>query len=160
MIALLSPTAGGLPFGEVARRELPVLYRVARRLVGDPTEAEDLVGLTLMKASGAWTGFDGRHPRSWLIRILRNCAAANRRTRAARPVAAPEVDVETMTEEPWTALDWGLVGEALLAELDRLPEEMRLAVALSDIEGMAYDEVASRARHPARDGEVPHLPGA
>lgn len=52
--------------------ELEVLYRIARRLTGDATQAEDLVQDTLVRAFRAVERFDGRHPRAWLLTILRN----------------------------------------------------------------------------------------
>ena len=56
----------------VLERELEVLYRVARRMTGNDTDAEDIVSQTLLNAYKNWDSFDGRHPRSWLIRILNN----------------------------------------------------------------------------------------
>lgn len=70
-------------FEKSVQPELAVLYRVARRLGGNAEQAEDLVQTTLIKAYQAWERFDGRHLRSWLIRILRNEFLMN--VRSARP---------------------------------------------------------------------------
>ena len=129
-----------IPFDEVARRELPTLYRVARRLTLDPTDAEDLVATTLLSAARAWEAFDGAYPRSWLLRILRNGFL---QTKRAGQVETVERDPDLVGEEPWGAIDWGLVGPHLVTHLDRLPEEYRLAVALCDIEELSYDEAAA-----------------
>jgi RNA polymerase sigma factor (sigma-70 family) len=51
--------------------ELAVLYRVARGLTAQPADAEDLVQDTLVRAFRAIGSFDGRHPRAWLLTILR-----------------------------------------------------------------------------------------
>ena len=83
-------------FEEVALAEMPVLYRVARRLTGSDSDAEDLVGSALLQAMRSWSNFDGRHVRAWLIRILRNVHASELRRRSRRPrvrgsVRAPSV---------------------------------------------------------------------
>lgn len=128
-------------FEEIARQEIPTLYRVAKRLTLNPTEAEDLVGQALLNASKGWGNFNGGYARSWFLRILRNCHLNNLRVQASRPKIA-ETDVDLQTEEPWGAIDWGLVGPRLMDELDHLPDEYRFAVALCDIEEMSYDEAA------------------
>lgn len=56
-------------FEKAVRPELPVLYRVSRRLGASPDDAEDYVQLTLLRAYEHWKSFDGRFLRSWLIRI-------------------------------------------------------------------------------------------
>ena len=48
------------------------LYAMAMRLTRDPHTAEDLVQDTLLRAYRALDRFDGRHPRAWLLTILRN----------------------------------------------------------------------------------------
>ena len=113
---------------------------MARRLTLDPTDAEDLVATTLLSAARAWEGFDGAYPRSWLLRILRNGFLQARRSGKVETV---EGDPDLVGEEPWGAIDWGLVGPHLVAHLDRLPEEYRLAVVLCDIEEMPYEEAAA-----------------
>jgi RNA polymerase sigma-70 factor (ECF subfamily) len=119
-----------------------VLYRVARRLTPNAAEAEDLVGQALAKAAGAWSGFSGEYPRSWLIRILTNCHFGVLRSRKTKP-ADTSLDPDLVADEPWSAIDWGLVGPNLMEEVDRLPPEYRLAVVLCDVEEMSYDEAAA-----------------
>ena len=119
-----------------------MLYRVARRLAANPSEAEDLVGQTLLNAASAWSRFDGAYPRGWLIRILTNCHLRVLRERNSRPVPTG-IDPDRVVSEPWNAIDWGLCGAGLLEHVDRLPEEFRLAVYLCDVEGLSYDEAAT-----------------
>ena len=77
-----------------------MLYRVARRMGADADAAEDLVQMTLVKAYQAWERFDGRHLRSWLIRILRNERLMA--IRSEKPsVSLEEEDVAEPVQEPF-----------------------------------------------------------
>ncbi len=66
--------------------ELAVLLRVAGRLTGNPQDAEDVVQEPLIRADRAIDRFDGRHPRAWLLTILRN--ASHNLHRKTRPQLA------------------------------------------------------------------------
>ncbi len=60
-----------------------MLLRVANTLTRNHAEAEDLVQDALLRAFRAIDSFDGRHPRAWLLTILRNTHInRNRRQRA------------------------------------------------------------------------------
>lgn len=52
--------------------EIEVLHRVARSITRTTTDAEDLVQDTMLRAYRAIGRFDGRHPRPWLLTIMRN----------------------------------------------------------------------------------------
>src|SRR5205085_1078544 len=112
----------------------PVLYRVARRFTLNSTTAEDLVGQTLVKAHEHWGAFDGRYPRSWMLQIMRNEWLNLRRKQAVRA----EIDLEGVSEPSdenfWCAIEVKLDAETIMAAIDHLPEEYRLAVTLCDVE--------------------------
>ena len=135
-------------FESVVHRELPVLYRVARRLASNGSDAEDLVGNSLLLAAKAWTSFDGRHPRSWLLRILKNEYLGTIRKRSSRPEVALDDILEPSEEGFWQEVSWKAVGNNILTELDQLPEEYRLAVTLCDIEEMSYEDAAEAMEVP------------
>jgi len=135
-------------FEDVALAELPVLYRVARRLTLSDTDAEDLVGQALLLAARGWNSFDGAHPRSWLIRILKNEHLGMVRKKAGRTIEALEEVPEPLEEGFWEEISWRAVGSDILRELDRLPEEYRIAVALCDVEEMSYEEAATAMEVP------------
>ncbi len=135
-------------FEEVALRELPVLYRVARRMAGNGDEAEDIVGQALLNAARAWSAFDGRHPRSWLIRIVRNEFLATRRHGSVRAPHRSIEETDAIEDGPFEAISQRLLADEVVAAMDNLPEEYRLAVALCDMEEMSYEEAAEAMEVP------------
>ena len=62
-------------FRELVEPEIQVLLRVALTITSNQADAEDLVQETLLRAYRAIDRFDGRHPRAWLLTILRNTNA-------------------------------------------------------------------------------------
>lgn len=137
-------------FERLALEELPVLYRVARRVVRDAAEAEDLVSQTLLAAAKGWTSFDGRFGRSWLIKIMKNEHLRNIRTRNSRAqtVSFEEVPEPHDQADTWRDLDAKLITDQVVCQLDAVPEEYRLAVVLCDIEQMSYEEAANALEVP------------
>lgn len=129
-------------FEKSVQPELAVLYRVARRLGGNAEQAEDLVQTTLIKAYQAWERFDGRHLRSWLIRILRNEFLMN--VRSARPeLSLDEPEAPEVSQDPfWSDLAWKIQADQLLEELEKLPETYRVVIQLCDVEQLSYEEAA------------------
>ena len=128
--------------------EIEVLYRVARSITRNPTDAEDLVQDTMLRAYRAILRFDGRHPRAWLLTIMRN--AQINRVRRKRPelLRDPDAAMERLADENSADLGpEGLVVEsgydaAVEKAVDSLPEKFRTVVELVDIQGLSYAEAA------------------
>lgn len=59
-------------FARYVLPEIDVLYRVARSITRHDADAEDLVQDTMLRAFRSIDRFDGRHPRAWLLTIMRN----------------------------------------------------------------------------------------
>ena len=123
------------------RNELPVLFRVAKRLAKSSDTAEDLVGQTLYAAVRFKGSFDGRHLRSWLIKILRNEFNTLIRREAARPTVVLD-EVEGEAESFWEEVQWRVDADTLMRELDNLSEEHRMIIQLCDVEELSYEEAA------------------
>lgn len=141
-------------FRELVLPELDVLLRVARRLTRDVANAEDLVQDTLVLAYRAIDRFDGRHPRAWLLTILRN-----RFLNDVRRVRPDLLDAEVAQQLPGRGVDARIDGtehQALAAEFDPLVREAvgtlstnhRAVVALVDLDGLSYQEAADLLRVP------------
>ena len=134
---------------------LPNLYAAALRMTRNPTDAEDLVQDTYLRAFRGFSGFkEGTNLKAWLYRILTNSFINTYRKKQREPqtVEGPDdidewylfdklggrnVEVSAETE----VLD-KIPDEAVKAALESLPENFRLPVLLADVEGFSYKEIA------------------
>lgn len=141
-------------FDEYVVPELELLYRVALAMTGKPENAEDLVQETLLRAFRGIERFDGRHPRAWLLTILRNALANQVRKKVPLPVS--DLDGESSTPESvsdhrdspeFQVVDQAFDG-AVAAAFEDLPGKFREVVALVDIGGLSYAEAAARLGVP------------
>ena len=137
-------------FEHEALVHLDTVYRVARRLAGNATEAEDLAQETMLKALRAWQQYrPGSNARAWLLTILRNTFINEYRRAGNRP---DPVDVhaiegftvfrDVQTVDPEGAFFDRIVDDEVLRAMDRLPVEFRETLVLSDVEELSYAEIA------------------
>lgn len=127
--------------------EIEVLLRVATTLVPRAADAEDLVQDTLLRAFRSIDSFDGRHPRAWLLTIMRN--AQINRTRRRRPELLDDQDAafdQLSVDDGGHSPEDIVLGEAfdtvVLESLDALSDGFRRIVVLVDINGLTYAEAA------------------
>ncbi len=143
-------------FEEEALPHLDAVYRVALRLSGNETQAEDLTQETMMKAYRSWSQYrEGTNARAWLLTILRNTFINEyRRTRRMGPtVDVTEVESFTVFRDvqevdPEGRFFDNIVDDDVLRAIDALPEEFRETLVLSDIEGLPYAEIAAITEVP------------
>lgn len=146
----------GAAFDRYVVPEMEVLLRVARSLTGRGADAEDLVQDTLLRAYNSIDRFDGRHPRAWLLTILRNTHI--NRNRRRRPVLLDDQDATlerlaatagTTDGETPEGLVVGAEFDAVISDaLNSLPERYRQVVTLVDVEGLNYAEAAEALAVP------------
>lgn len=136
---------------------MDALYGTALRLAGAGADAEDLVAETVSKA---WSAIDSLQDRQrfrpWVFRILHNCFISKYRREAVRPKTLEyEEDDDLVTllnAQPDDFLVWwanperqffnNMLGSAIMAAIDDLPESFRVTVILVNVEGLTYDEAA------------------
>ncbi len=147
----------GASFLDEAIPHLDAVYRFALRLAGTQDSAEDLVQDTYFRAFRAWEQYTpGTRCKSWLFTICRN-VFLRKRERGQRH---DEILTETAYEDPRAlsreapvfAASKGtdpegeffnsIVDEEILRAIGDLPDEYRVAVVLSDLEDLSYNEIA------------------
>lgn len=114
-------------------------------MCGNPTDAEDLVQDTLLRAYRAIDRFDGRHPRAWLLTILRN-AHANR-GRQPSPDLLSEEQAQRVASPPQDGPEAVVLAGTFDAAVEQafrtLPARFRRVVELVDLGGLSYQEAAA-----------------
>jgi RNA polymerase sigma-70 factor (ECF subfamily) len=133
-------------------------YNVAYRVIGNGEAAADACQDAFLKAYKAIKQYQGGSFKSWLLRIVTNTCYDQLRYKGRRPAAS----LEDLTENPDDHAET-LVSEAerpeehvLREELHQLiqlgimqlPEDQRLVIVLSDVQGLAYQEIAEIIEQP------------
>lgn len=127
------------------------LYAPAMALTRSASDAEDLVQETLLRAYDRFDTYrsDGS-PRAWLHTIMRNLFynAYRKKSREPRQVSlenvegtGPEQSAPNASSPERQVLSQ-MEGAAVLQAVKGLPEEYRLVVAMADLQGLAYQEIA------------------
>jgi RNA polymerase sigma-70 factor, ECF subfamily len=132
-------------FARYVLPEIEVLLRVARTLTPDHADAEDLVQDTLVRAYRAIEGFDGAHPRAWLLTILRHTQINRSRRRRPELLADPDrAFADTPSgDNSVEVLVVGATFDAVVEDaVSNLPDRFRRAIELVDVDGLRYAEAA------------------
>jgi RNA polymerase sigma-70 factor (ECF subfamily) len=141
-------------FGLLVSKYQRKLLRLVMRLVRDPAEAEDVVQEAFIKAYRALPNFRGDSAfYTWLYRIGVNTAknwlvANGRRMQTVSDIVdnddepIEESQLLRNDETPDRILMSKEIGETIDVALAALPEDLRTAVTLREIEGLSYEEIA------------------
>jgi RNA polymerase sigma-70 factor, ECF subfamily len=131
---------------------LNAAYNLARWLVRNPHDAEDLVQEAYLRAFKFWGGYQGGDARAWLLKIVRNtCYTFLEKSRSAK--WKEEFDeVRHASESPQADPEASLLASAESAlvrdTLERLPVNFREALILRELEGLSYREIADVMQVP------------
>lgn len=130
------------------------IMRLLARMINDPAEVEDVAQETFIKAYRALPQFRGdSHFYTWLYRIAINSARNWQAAKQRRPMQLNEYEneegetfspVDTLTDinTPESELISKQVADTIKTAIEALPEELRNAILLREIEGLSYEEIA------------------
>ena len=135
-------------FEAVVLPHLDAAYGLARYLMRNDADADDVVQEALLRALRYFGGFRGEQAsqsRAWVLAIVRNMASTWRRRHRADEGAA-EFDEAVHSdaadgEHPASELDRRDARETLAQALERLPRDLREVIVLREIEGLSYKEI-------------------
>ena len=141
-------------FGLLVSKYQRKLNRLLSRLIRDSAEVEDVAQETFIKAYRALGSFRGDSAfYTWLYRIGINTAKnylVSQGRRAPTSTSFDSEEAETFEDAdllrdintPESMLHSRQVGETVNAAMDSLPEELRTAIVLREIEGLSYEEIS------------------
>ena len=136
------------------------LARLLSRFIRDPAEVEDVTQEAFIKAYRALPAFRGDSAfYTWLYRIGINTAknylmAMGRRAPTSTEVEAEEAEGFEEGEQlrdintPESLLLSNEIAETVNATIEKLPEELRKAIQMREIEGMSYEDIAKAMNCP------------
>jgi RNA polymerase sigma-70 factor, ECF subfamily len=131
-------------FDALVRRHLPRARLLARRLMQDPDDADDLVQDAFLRALDRIASFDvGRAFGPWFTRLLVNTGIDQRRKRAVRSTERHDPEAFAGTASPARDAERSELRKSLEEAVGNLPERQRLIVSLFEIDGHSTEEVAS-----------------
>lgn len=142
-------------FGLLVSKYQRKLARLLSRLIRDPAEVEDVAQEAFIKAYRALPSFRGDSAfYTWLYRIGINTAKNYLVSQGRRAPTTTEFDSEEAESfedgdqlrdinTPERVLLSKQIGETVNSAMEALPEELRTAIMLREIEGLSYEEIAS-----------------
>ena len=147
-------------FGMLVEKYHRKLGRLLGRMIRDQAEVEDVVQESFIKAYRALPNFRGDSAfYTWLYRIGINTAKNYLVSMGRRPQVMQEVEIEDVenfeggyemrtTDTPETALMTKQIAQTVNDTVAALPEELRTAITLREIEGLSYEEIATLMQCP------------
>ena len=131
-------------------------YNLARWLLRNDHDAEDVMQEAIVRAFRFFDGFRGDNPRAWLLTVVRNSAYTFLQQNRARELDTEfdeELHVEPASgagseETPEVLLLRSAQQRFLNEAVDALPVEFREVFVLREMEGLSYKEIADLARIP------------
>jgi RNA polymerase sigma factor (sigma-70 family) len=133
-------------------------YNVAYRVIGQPEAAADACQEAFIKAYQAIKQYRGGSFKSWLLRIVTNTCYDQLRYKSRRPSTSlddiadnPDEHNSKLVngdERPEEQVLRGELGDLLQSGISHLPEDQRVVLVLSDVEGFSYQEIADVIGQP------------
>jgi RNA polymerase sigma-70 factor (ECF subfamily) len=140
---------------QIVRQHWRKVYNVAYQFVGSHEQAEDLAQEIFLKIFRSLDTFDRRaNFQTWLISVSRNLcidhyrSVRKERQTIDRDVAAEDLAPVSATMSPLAALENRDLATLLRQALQTLPQSLRTAVLLRDIQELSYLEIAERLHLP------------
>lgn len=131
-------------FTEVVLPHLDSAYNLARWLVRNGDDAEDIVQEAFTRALQYFDGFHGGDARAWLLRIVRNTSYGwLQKNRARQPVEFDEaIHAGRGGANPETLMLQNADGQLVEQAMKALPARFREVLVLRELQGLTYKEIS------------------
>jgi RNA polymerase sigma factor (sigma-70 family) len=141
-----------ISFEEALLPHLDAAHNLARWLLRNEQDAQDVVQEAYLRAFKSFGGFHGSNGRAWLLTIVRNTSyTLLKKNRAADLTTTFDEEIHGSGEEsvsPAKILEHSEDAELIKQAMDELPAEFREILALRHQEGLSYKEIAEIAQIP------------
>ena len=131
---------------------LDAAHNLARWLMRNEQDAQDVVQEAYLRAFKSFGGFHGSNGRSWLLTIVRNTSyTLLKKNRAADLTTTFDEEIHASDQQsvsPVVILENAEDAELIREAMDALPAEFREILALRHQEGLSYKEIADIAQIP------------
>lgn len=158
---ILAASKGDLEaFNQLILNYQNLAYNHAYSLMGDPASAEDVTQESFVKAFQGLNSFRGGSFRSWLLRIVTNCAydiLRRSQRHPSQPLFPEDDNGEELESAPWLAdpsasvqdaVEQAELSEEIRGMMEQLPETYRNVLTLVDVYQFDYLEAAETLRVP------------
>lgn len=130
-------------------RHLDASHNLARWLLGNPHDAEDVVQDSAVRAFTSYKSFRGSDAKAWFLAIVRNGCMNRLRQRSANwSLSTNDFDVADCAPGPEALAIRTWEAEAVQAAIEGLPIEYREIIVLREIEELSYKEIAAITELP------------
>ena len=131
---------------------LDAAHNLAKWLLRDEHDAQDVVQEAFLRAFRSFSGFHGSDGRAWLLRIVRNTSYTLLKKNRVADLTTPfDEEIHASGHEsvsPATILEQSEDVELIRGAMEELPAEFREILALRHQEGLSYKEIADIAQIP------------
>ena len=139
-------------FEEALLPHLDAAHNLARWLLRNEQDAQDVVQEAYLRAFKSFSGFHGSNGRAWLLTIVRNTSyTLLKKNRAVDLTTTFDEEIHAAGYEsvsPATILEHSENAELIREAMDELPAEFREILTLRHQEGLSYKEIADIAQIP------------
>lgn len=131
-------------YDALVRRHLARATAIARRLLGNIEDAEDLVQDAFMRALDRLGSFDTTKPFApWFYKLLINAGLNARKARALRAAEPERGDAPSRGASPLELTERHEIRDRFAAALAALPPRQRLVVSMFEVDGLSTPEIAA-----------------